>query len=60
VGVTLPALVLALVFLAFSLTTTLLSFEVNPLSQAPGGRYTGRVEALWSTVRCGGGEAGCG
>ena len=32
-GVTLPALLLTILFVVYSLVTTLLSFEVNPLSQ---------------------------
>jgi hypothetical protein len=44
-------LVLAIAFVIFSLATTLLSFEVNPISQVPADCFTGRVELLWSTVR---------
>ena len=48
---TVVALLLAAGFILFSLTTTLFSFEVNPLSQVPGDCFTGRVEALWNTAR---------
>ena len=36
----LPSAAMAAVFVAFSLTTTLLSFEVNPLSQVRGERLS--------------------
>jgi hypothetical protein len=49
--VTLPTLLLAILFATFSLATTLLSFEVNPVSAAPAACSTGRVEAAWSAVR---------
>jgi hypothetical protein len=49
--VTLPSLLLALLFATFSLATTLLSFEVNPVSIQPAACSTGRVEAAWSAVR---------
>ena len=51
VAVTLLSLLLAAVFILFSLATTLLSFEVSPISQVPADTFTGRVEAAWSTVR---------
>ena len=38
----LPSAAMAAVFVAFSLTTTLLSFEVDPLSQARAERGDGR------------------
>ena len=50
-AVTIPSFAVATMFVVFSLTTTLLSFEVRPLSQAVGAAYTGRVETLWNVIR---------
>ena len=46
-----PSVIIAAMFVVFSLTASLLSFDIRPLSQAMGATYTGRVETLWSMVR---------
>ncbi len=46
-GVTLLSIVIAALFVAFSLTATFLTFDVNPLSQAVGASCTGRV---WQSI----------
>ncbi len=49
--VTAPALALAAAFVGFALATTSLSFSFDPMSRAAGDACTGRINALWITVR---------
>ncbi len=49
--ITVPALLLACVFVAFATVASYLSFEVNPLSRHPMAICNGRVETLWTAFK---------
>lgn len=46
------SLVVAVVYIAFALCTSLLSFETNPLARGARASSTGRVEAYWIAFKC--------
>jgi hypothetical protein len=48
---TVPALLLACIFVAFAIVASYLSFEVNPLSRHPMAICNGRVETLWTVFK---------
>mmetsp|Transcript_64872 Transcript_64872/g.159688 ORF Transcript_64872/g.159688 Transcript_64872/m.159688 type:complete len:1424 (+) Transcript_64872:141-4412(+) len=51
--ISVPSLILAAVYISFALMTSLMAFEINPLSRKPMASCTGSVEQKWLSTKVG-------